>query len=29
MIGTKSDFIYFELLYKGRAKATVAGPKKK
>lgn len=28
-IGKKSDFIYFKFLYKGKAKATVAGPKKK
>lgn len=28
-IGIKSDFIYFRFLYKGKAKATVAGPKKK
>ena len=28
-IGRKSDFIYFRFLYKGNAKATVAGPKKK
>ena len=28
-IGIKSDFTYFRFLYKGNAKATVAGPKKK
>ena len=28
-IGKNKDFIYFKFLYRGKASATVAGPKKK